>query len=517
MLDLQDIRQLAPVLVLTIAVALVLGLLLIGKVPLGYNVRNLLVRWRITLLTALAFTLVVGLLTVMLAFVNGMTRLTEASGQPGNVMILSEGSTDELFSNLAKSDTTNVERQPGVLRSENGKPLCSKEVYLVVNQPIPPAEDPGKSANQVRGRIISVAPSNGIFVVRDKDSKEWTFHAADDGKVNLAHLPTDEMAVVVYEQRDGELWTHEVRTAGRRRFVQVRGIEDPLISSRVHGLELFDGGKWFSEAGVGELKVEEGQNAKNVLPPIQAVLGEGVARILGQDQNKDRLQAGDTFELGPRQWVVTGVMRSAGSAFGSEIWAKHSIVGPLFGKDQFTCLVVRTKDAGAATDVAEFFRTQYRPAVRAETETEYYAKLSETNKQFSVAIYFVTVIMAIGGIFGVMNTMFAAVSQRTKDIGVLRILGFARWQVLVSFFLETLVIALVGGLIGCALGYLCNGWTATSIISSGQGGGKTVVLKLYVDANTLAIGLLFTLIMGSLGGLVPALSAMRLRPLESLR
>jgi putative ABC transport system permease protein len=210
-------------------------------------------------------------------------------------------------------------------------------------------------------------------------------------------------------------------------------------------------------------------------------------------------------------------MRSAGSAFGSEIWAKHSVVGPLFGKDQFTCLVLRTKDANAAKDVAEFFRTQYRPAVRAETETEYYAKLSETNKQFSVAIYFVTVIMAIGGIFGVMNTMFAAVSQRTKDIGVLRILGFARWQVLVSFFLETLVIALVGGVIGCAWGYLCNGYTATSIISSGQGGGKTVVLKLYVDANTLAIGLLFTLVMGSLGGIVPALSAMRLRPLESLR
>jgi len=118
----------------------------------------------------------------------------------------------------------------------------------------------------------------------------------------------------------------------------------------------------------------------------------------------------------------------------------------------------------------------------------------------------------------VMNTMFAAISQRTKDIGMLRILGFARWQVLVSFFLETLVIALAGGLLGCALAYLFfDGATATSIVSSGQGGGKTVVLKLIVDANTVAIGVLFTLIMGALGGLVPALSAMRLRPLESLR
>jgi cell division protein FtsX len=536
MIELQTVRQLAPVLVLAGAIAIVLLLLLVGKVPIGYNVRNLLVRWWITLLTAVAFTVVVGLLTLMLAFVNGMVKLTEASGQPANVMILSEGSTDELFSNLAKSDTTNVERQPGVMRDEKGKPLCSKEVYLVVNQPIPPPEDPAKKENQIRGRVTSVSPGTAIFSIRDRNNKTWTFHVADGGKINLAGLPTDEVAAVAYEERGNELWASEVKTAARRRFVQVRGIEDPLISSRVHGLTLFEGGKWFSEAGVGDLETGDGKpetadpkqkpspdsppastDSKNALPPIQAVLGEGVARILGQDQNKDRLEAGDTFELGPRRWVVTGVMRSAGSAFGSEIWAKHSVVGPLFGKDQFTCLVLRAKDAAAAKEVAEFFRTKYRPAVRAETETEYYAKLSETNKQFSVAIYFVTIIMAIGGIFGVMNTMFAAVSQRTKDIGVLRILGFARWQVLVSFFIETLVIALVGGLIGCALGYLCNGYTATSIISSGQGGGKTVVLKLSVDANTLAIGMLFTLVMGSLGGLVPALSAMRQRPLESLR
>src|SRR5262249_52687114 len=157
-----------------------------------------------------------------------------------------------------------------------------------------------------------------------------------------------------------------------------------------------------------------------------------------------------------------------------------SIVGPMFGKDQITCLVVRTVDASNAASLAEDLSTNFKPAVRAEPEIVYYSKLSETNKQFLFAIAFVTIIMAIGGVFGVMNTMFAAISQRTKDIGVMRILGFARWQVLVSFFLETLVIALVGGLIGCALGYLCDGWTATSIISSGQGGGKTVVLKLVV-------------------------------------
>jgi ABC-type antimicrobial peptide transport system permease subunit len=129
----------------------------------------------------------------------------------------------------------------------------------------------------------------------------------------------------------------------------------------------------------------------------------------------------------------------------------------------------------------------------------------------------VAVVMAIGGVFGVMNTMFAAIAQRTKDIGVLRLLGFKRWQVLVAFLLESMAIALIGGLIGVALGTLCDGYAVTSIASSGQGGGKSVAAKLVVDRDVMLIGMLFTLVMGRLGGLVPALSAMRLKILESLR
>jgi ABC-type antimicrobial peptide transport system permease subunit len=125
--------------------------------------------------------------------------------------------------------------------------------------------------------------------------------------------------------------------------------------------------------------------------------------------------------------------------------------------------------------------------------------------------------MAVGGVFGVMNTMFAAISQRSKDIGVLRILGYARWQILVSFLLESLVIALVGGLLGCAIGYLADGWTARSVVSSGPGGGKSVVLQMVVSPEILMTGLLLSLGMGALGGFLPSLSAMRLRALESLR
>jgi ABC-type antimicrobial peptide transport system permease subunit len=423
----------------------VLLLAAVGKVPLAYNYRNLVVRWRITFLTALAFTLVVALLTVMLAFVQGMYRLTEGSSQPGNVLVLSDGATDEAFSNLGYSDIGDVEREPGVLRDEDGRALCSKEVYIIVNQPIPNAK-PGER---------------------------------------------------------------------QRRFTQIRGVEDSALSGRVHSLDLFAGGAWLSPAGAEVVPVEKGGGIE---PCIQAVLGAGMAREMGRDRGREALDVGDVFDLGPRKWIVTGVMKSAGTTFDSEIWAKKQVVGPMFGKDNFSTLVLRTADAASARALAYHLANNFKKAsLQAQVESEYYEKLNATNQQFLYSIGFVAVIMSVGGIFGVMNTMFAAISQRIKDIGVLRILGFSREQILVSFLLESLAIALVGGLLGCALGSLADGWSATSIISGGPGSGKSVVLKMVVDWNILALGMLVAVLMGWLGGLFPAVSAMRLRPLESLR
>ena len=459
---------------LAIAIGICAVLLLVGKIPLGYNIRNLAVRWRTTLLTALAFTLVVALMVVMLAFVNGMSQLTEQSGQPGNVIVLSDGVTDELVSNLGYADSADVALQRGVLRDERNRPLASREVYLVVNQP-----------------ITAKAPT------------------ADQAKAASSAASSPE------EKARAAMAQVGASGAGKRRFVQVRGLEDPAISARVHGMKLFPGGRWVSETGLRRLRLP-GATEDEVA--FEAVLGEGVAGELGKDRGQGPLQVGDMFDLGPRKWIVVGIMQSSGSTFGSEIWAKASLVGPQFGKaNLFTSIVLRTADAEAAQRLATNMKNYKKAALQAMTETDYFSKLSATNKQFLVAIIFVTVVMSIGGVFGVMNTMFAAIAQRTRDIGVLRLMGFARWQILSSFFIESLAIALVGGVLGCALGSLCDGLTATSIVSGGQGGGKFVVLQLMVTTDTLAIGMLVTLLMGGLGGLLPAISAVRLTPLETLR
>ena len=112
---------------LGISLGLVLLLLVINRVPLSYTLRNLSLRWRTTLMTALAFTMVVGLMVVMLAFTTGMQRMTEGSGQPGNVVILAEGAIDEAFSNLNVSDLGEIENLPAVRRDgESGQPLASR-------------------------------------------------------------------------------------------------------------------------------------------------------------------------------------------------------------------------------------------------------------------------------------------------------------------------------------------------------------------------------------------------------
>jgi ABC-type lipoprotein release transport system permease subunit len=515
----------SPILLVPIAVTvLVIGALMaIGKVPLGYNLRNLVVRWWMTLLTGVAFAFVIGLLTVMLAFVNGMAELTAGSGHPDNVIVLSDGSNDEAFSTLVFSDASDVDYEPGIMRNDAGKPLVSKEVYIIASMPVAPKA--GRTqALQIKGHVRKIMIDRNEFILTDEKGTDLVFRLTEDGRVfanglegKLDNLKPGDAVWLAYAEQGKERVVSEVQGSNRRHFVQVRGIEDPLVASQVHHLDLMPGGQWFSEAGVEDLPTTTGGNPETA---VQAVIGSGVARELGHDLNKERLDVGDIFELGPKKWKVVGVMSSAGTTFDSEVWAKRSYVGELYGKpNMISSMTIRSTSPEAASELSTHLKNNFKKAnLQPSTETEYYSKLRGINIQLLIGIGFLTFWMAIGGMFGVMNTMFAAISHRTKDIGVLRILGYARWQILVSFLLESLAIALVGGLVGAAIGSLFHGLSATSIVGSGQGGfGKTVILRLSVDANTLAIGFLLTLFMGGVGGFLPSFLAMRLKPLESLR
>ena len=226
-------------------------------------------------------------MTVMAAFVNGMYQLTQNSGVPNNVIVMADGSTDELFSNLGFGDVKEIALRDEVVKDDDGERLASWEVYVVVNQPIPTRKCP------VCGKMARVD---------------------DLGERLLEHsVPRKENEVCAGSG------TRVVGTRGRR-FIQVRGVEDPVRSGKVHNLALAEGGVWFSQAGVQALPdASKGEQA------IQAVIGEGLARELGPDQEKKTLEVGDYFDLGPRKWIVVGILKSSGSMFDSEIWAKFGI------------------------------------------------------------------------------------------------------------------------------------------------------------------------------------------------
>lgn len=401
-------------------------------IPLKYNTRNLVVRWIVTLLIGVAFMAIVAVLMVMLAFVEGLNALAKKTGPEGNVIILRDGATDELFSDILMDANVSTlwNNHPEIVVDDSGRPLASAEVYCIMFQELPPTKPGG---------------------------------------------PADY------------------------RFLQMRGLDDGEMSGKVHGLAL-KRGKWFERTG------------------NEVVMGEGIARTLGMD-------VGSTFKPRPElDWKVAGVLDSKGSPFDSEIWGKREDVGYYFGKDNqetrqsfYTSIVVTTKDLPTAQAFSKNLQDRTPVRINAMPERKYYEEMAKINQIFLSAAIFIASIMAIGGMFGLTNTMFAAVSNRIKDIGVLRVLGFRSWQILLSFLLESLLIAAVAGGAGLALGSLVHGVEQSGIMTSGQGAGKLIVFEMVINQTVLSVAIGFIVAMGLLGGLLPAWSAMRLKVLDALR
>jgi len=459
-------------------------LLLIGKIPLSYNLRYLWVRRRDTFLTAVVFTVVVALVVVLLAFVNGMYQLNEETGVPGNVLVLSEGSTDEIFSNLGRSDVDDIEK-------------------VVVD-----TDAQGRPIPKVGVQRVAAGPDNRPLFGPDDKPVLLPDDAPPEARERAKYLVSRETYMVINQPvpvKPGE--------PPRRRLLQVRALENVRLAAAVHNITLYPGGSWFPDNCV---VVKDGK------PYLACCIGEGAASNLGSDIGKRRLEPGDTFQLGDEDWIVTGVMNTQGTTYGSEIWTgvNNTVVIASGRGNKYTTLVMRMANNSERSSqaMANYLQNYYTQAkLKAFSEPDYYKELTKSNESFLICIVIVAVVMAVGGVFGVMNTMFATIAARIKEVGVMRILGFKRWQILIAFMLESLMIACVGGLTGCLIGSFANGLEASSQLSGGAGSGKSVVLRLVVDHQILAAGMLFTLVLGRLGGLVPALSAMRLEILDSLR
>ena len=301
--------------------------------------------------------------------------------------------------------------------------------------------------------------------------------AQSDGEAMVSH---EVVSVVSLKLRDD--LTQDAN-------VNVRGIS-PIGRAMRPNLRL-QSGRWF-EPGKREVVVGRGTNA----------VREGTS-------------IGDKIEVGRGPWEVVGVFDAGRSAFNSEIWADGNLLTNDLGRGgSRSTILVRARDEVSAQVLKNRMADDQRLQLEAKSEREYYTEQMASGEAVQGLGLFVAIIMAIGSSFAAMNTMYTAVARRSREIGVLRMLGFSRGSVLASFVIESLLLSLLGGVIGCLLALPINGMKGRigNFVTFSE-----TTFDFQITPTIIAVGIAFSAIMGILGGVLPARMAARHDVLTSLR
>lgn len=383
-------------------------------IPLKYNLRNLRVRWRLTLATALGVALVVAVFIMVMALARGLSATYVSTGDDRNLLVLRKGSTAESNSQLTRNEISRIRYLDGIVRGADGAPLFSPEIIVLMNLP----------------RI--------------------------DGSGNANVL--------------------------------VRGM-------RAAGLELRP-----------QVRLVEGRMFKPGLR--ECVVSRRIA-----DRFAD-CRVGQSFRSGTTVWRVVGMFDAAKTAYESEIWIDADEARAVFKRDFYGSVLLRAAGPAAAASLVRRIEGDRILTVRVLPETEYYREQTKMAGPIQFLGGFLAVIMSIGAAFSAMNTMYAAIGSRTREIGTLRVLGFKRREIYASFLIESIALALIGGLLGCLFSLPLNG------IATGTIGWNTfaeIAFEFRITGELLMRGMLFALVMGILGGLLPARTAARKPVLDALR
>ena len=227
------------------------------------------------------------------------------------------------------------------------------------------------------------------------------------------------------------------------------------------------------------------------------------------------LTLGSDVKFGGVSWKVVGVFTADDASFESEVWGDVDLMLSAFQRGAYQSATVKLTDPSAFDSFKAAIDGDPRLDLKAETERAYYTEQSQTmTTVIRVFGTFVTLILSIGAIFGAMNTMYAAVAYRTREIGTLRALGFPRGRIVMAFLAESMALALVGGVIGCVLALPLHGLsTGTTNMAS----FSEVAFKFRITPALLAGGLVFAALMGAVGGLLPAIRAARIPVARALR
>ncbi|MCE4538406.1 ABC transporter permease [Pelomonas sp. P7] len=279
-------------------------------------------------------------------------------------------------------------------------------------------------------------------------------------------------------------------TTGDEGSAQLRGVSEAAFTVRPN------------------VKIIEGRTFQPGLREI--VVGKGAVRQFSG------LQVGGTLKLGNQPWTIVGIFAS-GDAMESELWADANVVNDTYrrgaGRNSAT---VKLENAAAIKAFSEALEANPQLKVKASTTLEFFAKQSEQmTKILRVIGITVGAIMAVGAVFGALNTMFAAVATRAREIATLRAIGFRGLPVVVAVMLETMLLALIGGAIGGAIAWLVfNGFEASTMAMGSVG---KLSFNLAVSPGLLWEGIKWALAIGFVGGLFPAVRAASLPVTTALR
>lgn len=234
-------------------------------------------------------------------------------------------------------------------------------------------------------------------------------------------------------------------------------------------------------------------------------------RLAGRFAN---LEIGSTFKTAGNVLKVVGWFDGQKSAFDSEIWMDADEARSIFDRDFYSSVLIRVDSTNRAPAITARIEGDKRLPLQAAPEVDYYASQTGTAVPIKWMGKFLAVAMSIGAVFSAMNTMYASVGARTREVGTLRVLGFRRRTVLLSFIIEGAFLALLGGILGCAMAFYVNGKTTGTLNFASF---SEVVFEFRITPGLLLHGLIFSVIVGVVGSLLPAIRAARLPVIASLK
>jgi putative ABC transport system permease protein len=364
-------------------------------------------------MTALGIGLTVSTFIIMMALVNGLDAIFIDTGHDNNLIVIRDGSLNEVNSYFDRDLVQTVRLLPGISRDDKGDPLACGEIIVVINQP----RLTGESSN-----VIVRGTSAAGFKLRPE-----------------------------------------------ARIVQ---------------------GRWF-DRGLREI-----------------VVSESLSRRF---QN---LRLGDTLHMSRSDWKVVGIFTTGGTAYDSEIWADYEEIAQDWDRPIYTSILLQAADLNASKEIQRRIADDRRIHLQAIPQRQYFRGQTVSSVGIKALGIFVATVMGVGSCFAAMNMMYGAVISRSKEVATLRALGFSRWSILASFLVESGILALAGGIVGCLMALPLHG------ISTGTMSYSTfneILFHFRITPIILLEGLAFAMVVGLLGGGLPARRAARMRLIEALR